>query len=384
MPLQTDPSPPTTSRPRLERPREDRIVSGVCSGLARHLSLDVTLVRAATVLLVLFGGVGLLVYLVVLVMVPQEGNDQPLVRTGTFDEGPRAPLIFGALVVGVLVLGVGPLPWGAGDWWNGGAWILVVAVGAYLVWRTAQNGRDHDADRPVPEQSQAVAPTAVYDPAGEEPTVATPPAPARGRSHGRLIAGVTLVALGATGLVAATLHADLAWDTALATGVLVCGAVALASAPFGGTRGVLVLGFVMALLGGALIVSDFELRGGIGERIERPTSHTELPADGYRLAAGSTTVDLRDMAFPDGTTSVRVRQGFGEIIVQVPKGVAVDARGHASGGEVSVLGIKQDGGGPDIRAVNPTDSTRHLIVDARVGYGTVRVEQDYLAKGQRR
>ncbi len=341
-----------------------------------------TLVRAAAVLLVLFGGAGLLVYLAVLVMVPQEGSEQPLIRTGKLDEDSLAPMIFGALVVGVLVSGAGPLPWGAGDWWDGGAWVVVVALGAFLVWRTARQRRDHSAERPAPQQSRA--PAHEHDPTDVQPPVAAPSTPPRRRPHGRLIAGITLLALGAAGLLGAALDADLAWDTALATGVLVCGAVALASAPFGGTRGVLALGFVMAVLGGALVVSDFELRGGFGERIERPTSHTELPTDGYRLAAGSTTVDLRDMVFPNGTTSVKVRQGFGEIIVQVPTGVAVDARGHASGGEVSVLGFKQDGGGPDIRAVNPTGSARRLIVDARVGYGTVRVEQDYLAKGQRR
>ncbi len=384
MPPQTDPPPPTAPRPRLERPREDRIISGVCSGLARHLGLDVTLVRAAAVLLVLFGGAGLLVYLAVLVMVPQEGSEQPLIRTGKLDEDARAPMIFGALVVGVLVLGAGPLPWGAGDWWDGGAWVLVVALGAFLVWRTARHAPG--PQRGTPSAAAVTRPHARARPRGRATDVSQRPPP-RAQAALRTDASSPasrLLALGAAGLLGAALDADLAWDTALATGVLVCGAVALASAPFGGTRGVLALGFVMAVLGGALVVSDFELRGGFGERIERPTSHAELPADGYRLAAGSTTVDLRDMVFPNGTTSVKVRQGFGEIIVQVPTGVAVDARGHASGGEVSVLGFKQDGGGPDIRAVNPTGSARRLIVDARVGYGTVRVEQDYLAKGQRR
>ncbi len=45
------------------RPRDGRVIGGVCAALARRLELDVTLVRAAAVVLGLLG-VGLVLYVV--------------------------------------------------------------------------------------------------------------------------------------------------------------------------------------------------------------------------------------------------------------------------------------------------------------------------------
>lgn len=57
---------------QLRRPREGRIVAGVCAGLADYLSVDVTLVRLAFALLTIFGGAGALFYLVAWLVIPEE------------------------------------------------------------------------------------------------------------------------------------------------------------------------------------------------------------------------------------------------------------------------------------------------------------------------
>lgn len=56
------PRPPKPARPALLRPR-DCVVTGVSAGLARHLRMPVTVVRALFVLLSLVGGAGALLYL---------------------------------------------------------------------------------------------------------------------------------------------------------------------------------------------------------------------------------------------------------------------------------------------------------------------------------
>jgi phage shock protein C len=56
----------------LRKSRDDRVVAGVCGGLARYFGIDSTLVRLAFVLLVFAGGGGILVYLVALVLMPAE------------------------------------------------------------------------------------------------------------------------------------------------------------------------------------------------------------------------------------------------------------------------------------------------------------------------
>ncbi|MBM7517897.1 PspC domain-containing protein [Nocardioides nitrophenolicus] len=49
---------------RLTRREHDKMIGGVCAGVAAHLNVDVTVVRLLTVALTVFtGGAGLLVYL---------------------------------------------------------------------------------------------------------------------------------------------------------------------------------------------------------------------------------------------------------------------------------------------------------------------------------
>jgi phage shock protein C len=57
---------------RLVRVRQGRMIGGVATGLARHLNLDVTLVRLAFVALAFAKGIGLLVYLVMWIIMPDE------------------------------------------------------------------------------------------------------------------------------------------------------------------------------------------------------------------------------------------------------------------------------------------------------------------------
>jgi phage shock protein PspC (stress-responsive transcriptional regulator) len=62
---------------RLERSKSNRIIGGVCAGLANYLNMDPTLVRVLTVLLTLFTGVPVVLYLVMLFVVPEEGTATP-------------------------------------------------------------------------------------------------------------------------------------------------------------------------------------------------------------------------------------------------------------------------------------------------------------------
>ncbi len=57
---------------RLYRSRTDRQVAGVCSGLAAYLGLDVSIVRIVFIILALLGGPGLLLYIILALVVPEE------------------------------------------------------------------------------------------------------------------------------------------------------------------------------------------------------------------------------------------------------------------------------------------------------------------------
>ena len=69
----TTPYPPAPKR--LLRSPSNKMIGGVCSGVANYLNMDVTLVRILTVVLTLFTGVPVILYLVALFLVPEEGAD---------------------------------------------------------------------------------------------------------------------------------------------------------------------------------------------------------------------------------------------------------------------------------------------------------------------
>ncbi len=57
---------------RLYRSLTNRSIAGVCGGVADYLGCDVTLLRLLTLLLILFGGLSIWVYVVLWIIIPEE------------------------------------------------------------------------------------------------------------------------------------------------------------------------------------------------------------------------------------------------------------------------------------------------------------------------
>ena len=55
---------------RLVRSSLDKKIAGVCGGLARYFDIDATLVRVVFVLLALFSGGGLILYIILWLVMP--------------------------------------------------------------------------------------------------------------------------------------------------------------------------------------------------------------------------------------------------------------------------------------------------------------------------
>src|SRR5919198_1853515 len=60
---------------RLYRSRGDRVIGGVCAGIARYFNIDPLIVRIAAVALVFVGGAGVVAYVAALLLIPNEGED---------------------------------------------------------------------------------------------------------------------------------------------------------------------------------------------------------------------------------------------------------------------------------------------------------------------
>ncbi len=48
----------------------DRIIAGVCGGVAEFFGLDVSLVRIATLIMILFGGLSIWIYILMWLIIP--------------------------------------------------------------------------------------------------------------------------------------------------------------------------------------------------------------------------------------------------------------------------------------------------------------------------
>lgn len=57
---------------KLYRSRTDKKIAGVCGGLAKYLNVDPTIVRLIWALVVIFGGAGLLAYIICALVIPEE------------------------------------------------------------------------------------------------------------------------------------------------------------------------------------------------------------------------------------------------------------------------------------------------------------------------
>ncbi len=72
--------PPPGSYPntgQLTRPRNNRMIAGVCAGFALHYGWDLNLVRIICAVVALFTGVGAIAYLVAWVVIPEEPYTLP-------------------------------------------------------------------------------------------------------------------------------------------------------------------------------------------------------------------------------------------------------------------------------------------------------------------
>ena len=66
---------------RLLRIRQGRIVAGVCAGLGAYFGIDVNLVRLAFGVFTVFYGLGILLYLIAWLILPEQGEDGSIVES---------------------------------------------------------------------------------------------------------------------------------------------------------------------------------------------------------------------------------------------------------------------------------------------------------------
>jgi len=71
------------SRQKLMRSRTDRKIAGVCAGFAEYFDLDVTVVRVVWLIVALFGGGGIVAYIIAWIVMPEEPEYIPVTPPAT-------------------------------------------------------------------------------------------------------------------------------------------------------------------------------------------------------------------------------------------------------------------------------------------------------------
>lgn len=70
---------------RLTRSRDDQIIAGVCGGIAKYFDIDSTIVRLVFLLIAMAGGSGVLLYIILMLIMPEETKKGKTDREGNLE-----------------------------------------------------------------------------------------------------------------------------------------------------------------------------------------------------------------------------------------------------------------------------------------------------------
>jgi len=349
----------TEPGPRLARPPGTPF-AGVAAGLARSTGTDPWLWRVGFVVLALFHGLGLVLYLLAYVLVPADDEDRSLGQR--LVEGPDRHVSGGqALALVVLAIATFDLVEGPD---SGLGVVLVVLVG--LLWWQHRH--------PVP--TTPTAPAAAEGTAGSPPLALPPPSAFVPRSSVRpvpspwtgavlsaalLVSGV-LITLGAAEVTSVPGQVVLA----VALGVVGLGLV-LGSFR-GSAPGLVVIAVLLGLALGLATGLRPVVTDGVGDRTWRPTASA-----GYRLGVGDATLDLRGLDGGESAT-VDARVEVGHLLVLVPDGMHVVVDAEVRLGQLDVFEARLEGHDL-LRTVEEGPSDEPVVTlhaDVRLGQLEVR------------
>ena len=133
---------------KLQRDSKNKVIGGVCSGLANYFDIDVSLVRVVFAIMFLCASAGFWLYIILWIVMPVGQNSQtadyfvsPDGTTEVTEEGRndsmKTPKSKGSLVAGLILIGIGAIgllhryipeiSWDT-------AWpILLIALGLFLI-----------------------------------------------------------------------------------------------------------------------------------------------------------------------------------------------------------------------------------------------------------
>jgi phage shock protein PspC (stress-responsive transcriptional regulator) len=411
-----DEPPPLTAfawRSGLVRPAKGRMLAGVCAAIGRATNTDPVLWRVLLAVLAIFGGIGVILYLLGWLLLPADGDTGSPIEA-LLGRGRSATSAVLTVIGAVVVLLSFPVM--VSEPFRPGPWGVILIGGALLLLlrdRRRGTGRATPATgpptapgtppmptfpassgAPMTSASQpAAAPFAPHGPfvpasppypppgdaASPPPPRPAPPKPPKSRL-GLLTFSVLLVIVGAMGLV------DLAGfsipgPSYFAAALAVVGLGLIMGAWVGRARGLIALGLLLVFLTGtsAAVESVGRVQAGTQEWVV--TSFDQLePA--YSQSFGEARLDLSELDFRDAPDpiDVDVSVDFGNFKVIVPPDVDVVVEGDIEvAGNADVFDQEWGGLDPGTRAMTDLGEDGRgggeLRINATVDFGSLEVQR---------
>ncbi len=398
---------------RLRRASHPRMVAGVAEGLSRHLDIDPLLIRIIFGALTVFGGAGIVLYLIAWLTIPSDdAYDSP--ASGALRQDPERVMVAGlslaAIAGAVTLLGaIGfatPRPW---------AVITVSLVALVLFALFSRRGGQprpsgpqatpytgavagstpdttDNTDAATTASSPVVSPderaaevSAWWQRAGDSgsspppgrfaPAVPPPPLPRNPRLRSRLTPiALALMILTLGGIWFADAAGADVHPSVYPGSVLAITAAALLLGSWCGRAKLLIpIGLLSALVTAGFVVVG---PGPYGERVYAPTTAAAVQSR-YEHGAGRLVVNLdevRDITNLDGR-SIVVDSHVGQVQVIVPTSVDAEIRAHVTGGEITGAAVVEDVGNGGQQAVIEArgDDRPHVVIHVDLTFGQIEI-----------
>jgi phage shock protein PspC (stress-responsive transcriptional regulator) len=358
----------TFTSPRLERPAEAPL-GGVCLALARTTGTDVVLWRVLFVVLTVFGGLGIALYLACYVAIPKEGEEHSLLSRVL--QGPDRRVSTRQLLLLALVFVVT-----AGVLKDTDGWLVtlgLVGIG-YLWWRNRDAAVVSPPRAPAPPQAAAAAAPPVPDGTVSSPGPVWQAPPPRARSVlTRLTLSAAALVVGVLLFVAASGTASIPTEDVLATALGVVGLGLVASAWWGRARGLVPMAFLLALALGTTVAVRPAIDHGVGRR-----DWVARSAGAYHLGVGEGRLILStDLSHLESPALIHAKVDVGHLLLLVPDGLRAVVDMHVQLGDIrNGLGGTRDDNGRDVHqhlVLGPPGAAEvHVVADMYTGMVEVR------------
>ncbi len=135
---------------RITRSKSDRVLTGVCGGVAHYFSIDPTIVRLIWIFFTLFGGSGLLAYIIATIMIPDGNGYERFLNIDSLKSNPLWGILF--IFAGIILFlqydHIFFLLWAAfwGNFLNMSVAFMLLGIGIYLLYNRQRELKSMNED----------------------------------------------------------------------------------------------------------------------------------------------------------------------------------------------------------------------------------------------